>query len=805
MVDGLRADARFAFRTMARNPVFTVVIIMTLAIGIGANTAIFSVLHKGLFEALPYQDPQRLVVGRTTFDSRINPYGSAYDYYDYREQSDVFESFAAITGFSAEATITGGKTPERVPLAIVSFDLFPTLGVSPAVGRPFLAAEGVPGGPNVVMISHAYWQRHFGGADDVTGRSLVVNGVSQTIVGVMPRGFHFLWDVDVWTPMRRDGPFATARRFHNWLMVGRLKPGVSLEQAQRQVDTISARLAEQYPDSNANKALRLDVLQKALVEDDAPRVLLLMAAVAVVLLITCGNVAGLLLARGSARRTEVAVRASLGASRRRLVQQLLTESVILALAGGAAGIVFAGWLLRVVPSLVRLDLLGVTEVGFSAPVLAFAVAVTLLTGVLFGAAPALHAASTVPSGALSGGLRTTGARGGTRLRSAMVVAQVALSLMLLVCSGLLVKSFVRLIDTNPGFNADNLLTAEIQLPRSDYPDAARIVAFFRTLRDEVRAIPGVADVAVISQLPLRNPGNNIYVWAADHPPARPADRGVSFTRQVMPGYFEAMGIPLLAGRGIVETDVKNAPQVLVINKRMADTLFPGEAALGRRVMVDMGGQQPEAFEIVGVAGDARISSIDAAPRMAMYSSFYQFTGSTMRLAIRTAVEPATIVSALRDRVWALDRNIPVEDVRSMRAIVAESVAPRRVIAATLGVFAGFALLLAAIGLYGVLAYWVVQRTHEIGVRVALGAKQTSIVWLVAAKGLSLVGIGLALGVVGAYLGTQWVQQQLYEVPATDPAVYAATSALFVAVALVACLLPAWRAVRVDPVVAFRVE
>lgn len=805
MLNDLRSDVRFAFRTMKTHPVFTIVVILTLAVGLGANTAIFSVLHAALFEALPYEDPQRLVMGRTTFKGRINPVGSAHDYFDYREQADVFSSFAAITGFPVDVTITGGASPERLVSSTVSHELFGTLGVDPVAGRHFRPEEGTLGAPDVVIISYGYWQRRFGGAADAIGRPLVVNGIPSTIVGIMPAGFRFLWNVDVWAPMRRNGPWANARRFHNWLMVGRLRPGVSLEQAQGQIDVISARLEAQYPDSNTGKALRLDILQDAIAEDDAPRLLLLMAAVAVVLLITCGNVAGLLLARSSARRAETAVRAALGASRSRLVRQFLTESLVLAGVGGILGAAVAGWLHRSLPMMVGLDTLGVTDVGFNGPVILFAAGVTLLTGLLFGIAPAIHSAAHTPLGGLGSGTRTTGAGSGTRLRGALVVAQVALSLVLLITSGLLVKSFLRLAGTDPGFDADHLLTAQIQLPGRGHPDPAKAVAFFDALSADVRSIPGVTAVAAICQMPIRDPGNNINVWAAERPPAEPSDARWAYTRRVMPGYFETMGIPILAGRDVTQGDVSGAPQVIVINRTMAETLFPGEHAVGRRVMVDMGGDQPEAFEVAGVVGDVRVSSLGSAPRMTMYHSFYQFPNGRMRLALRTAVDPTTITTALRERVWKLNGDIPVEDVISMRAVVAESVASQRVVCAILLVFAVIALLLAAIGLYGVLAYWVVQRTHEIGVRVALGASAWHIVRTIAARGLMLVGTGMVVGLVAAAGSTRWIRLELYQVQVTDLQTHAFTVAVFLLVALAACLLPSWRALRVDPIVALRVE
>jgi putative ABC transport system permease protein len=663
----------------------------------------------------------------------------------------------------------------------------------------------VLGAPDVLIVSHDYATGRFGTPGAAVGRELVVNGAPATIAGVMPAGFRFLFDVDVWTPMRKDGPGANARRWHNWLMVGRLKDGVTLKQAQGQVDVISKRLQAEYPDSNRNKALQLDPLQDAIVEGARPRLWVMMGAVGLLLLIACGNVAGLLLARGTGRRTELAMRAALGASRGRLVRQLLTESVLYALTGGALGVALAWWLSQLLPAALDLGPLGIDRIDLGWPVLLVALVTSLGTGALFGVVPAIQTSSTHPARDLAGA-RTTESRGSARLRSAVVAAQVALSAMLLVASGLFLKTVSSLVHTDPGFPVDHLLTAEIGLPRTRYDAPQARVQFFGSLLDEIRALPGVRAAGMVTALPLRDPGNNIGVWPAGKPPVERTEANIAFTRTVLPGYFEAIGIPLVAGRTIERTDTADRPPVLVINQTMARGLFPDRDPLGQRVAVDMGGSEPVVFEVVGVVGDARLSWIGATPRQAMYHSYYQFPGpATMRIVIRTAADPASLAGSLRTLVWKKDAELPVEALASMTSIIDTSVSPYRTTAMIVTVFSGVALLLAAIGLYGVLTYDVSQRRHEIGVRMALGAQAPGLVRMIVRRGLLLVAIGLAAGVGGALAGGRVVGQLLYGVEPTDAFTYLFAAAMLVAVAAIACLLPAWRAVRVDPVVALRVE
>ncbi|KPK81234.1 MAG: hypothetical protein AMS25_07460, partial [Gemmatimonas sp. SM23_52] len=612
----------------------------------------------------------------------------------------------------------------------------------------------------------------------------------------------FYHDVEVWQPMRPNSPFVGARRFHNWIMLGRLKPGVTIEQAQSEVDVISAQLEAQYPDSNRGKALLLTELQEALAEGYRTSLYILMAAVALVLLIACGNVASLTLARGSARRTELSTRAALGASGLRLVRQLLTESLVLAVAAGILGTLLAVWLWPLLLQLLAVEQPGVQGVGFADTVLGFALVISLVTGLVFGVVPALRASRGDLVEDLKSGVRTTDA-GGNRFRNGLVVAQVAVSIVLLIGAGLLIRSLATLMGVDTGFDTRNLLTAEVRLRGAEYADQERRIQFYTALRENVRAIPGVESVALINQLPIRDPGNNIRVWDEQNPPVDPGDVRSAYIRAVFPGYFETMGIPMLSGRGIEETDVNEAPAVLVVSRTVADSILPGKDPLGQRVVVDFG--QPVPLEVVGVVEDIKMSSLLSTDFPAMYGSYYQIPYSTMRLAVRTVVPPQLVIGGLREAVWSLDRDLPVADVATMDDVLARSLSARRTQTVALGIFASVALLLAAVGLYGVLAYYVSRRHHEIGIRVALGAAKGDIVELVLKRGLVLVAVGIALGLVGAFGVTRTLSDVLYQVKPTDPMTFALVSLFFAFVAVIACLLPAWRALRVDPLIALQAE
>ena len=795
-------DLRHALRNIKRAPGFATIVILILAVGIGANVAMFSVIHAVFLKPLPFQDPDRLILGRTTYNGQLAWNVSSEDYYDFRDQVSAFESLAAVRSFPEDVTITGEQEPERVPETLVSIDLFPTLGVSPQLGRSFSAEEGELSGPNVILISDRYWQRRYGGSPDVLGRTLVVSGVPRTIVGVMPAGFHLLYDVDVWGPMQNGGPWTGVRRFHNWTVVGRLAAGVTLEQAQSEVDVVAARLEEAYPESNANKGLRVLGLQEVLVSSYHDMLFLLMGAIALVLLIACGNVAGLLLARGLSRNVEFSVRAALGASARRIARQLLTESLAMAVAAGLLGAALALVLQRVLLGFLPLDRLGIQTIGISAPMLLSAIGLSLATAVIFGTVPALSAARVNPAEDLKSGARTTRGVGVARLRSGFVVFQVALSVVLLIGAGLLVRSFTQLRAVDPGFRSDRLLTARISLPDSKYPDPTDRVQFFWGLLDDIRAIPGVQSVGATHLLPIKDGYSNVRAWDPENPPADPGNQQLAEQRAVAPGYFDAMEIPILAGRDV---EFPESEFVLVINQAMARGLFADQNPVGRQVAVDVGGDEPAIARVVGMVGDVRMTSLAREPSWQMYYAYQQAPFSSLSVAIRAQGDPTTLTNAVRDVLRARDADIPLADVATMESVITDSIGDTKVVTMVLSTFAAVALVLAAVGLYSVLAYYVTRRANEIGIRLALGATRSNVLRLVLHKGLVLVAVGLVVGLAGAVGLTRFIQEQLFAVQPTDPTTFAGVGLLFVAIGTGACLIPAWRAARVDPMRTLQAE
>ncbi len=801
MIDSMLGDLRDAIRCVRRSPGFSALVVLILAIGIGANVAMFSVTNAALLKALPFPNPDRLVSGRATFNGRINPSVSVPDYRDYRDRSDVFESLALFRGGSDGHTILGGEVPERASGLRVSANFFETLGVRPLLGRGFLEEEDEPDGPAVVVLSHGYWQRRFGGATDVLGTSLTIDGVPNTIVGVMPTGFHLMLDVDFWHPKQWEG----SRGSHSWLIVGRLNAGVSLEQAQSQMDVISVQLQEAYPETNETKALLVTDLQDALSEGYRVGALLLLGSIGLVLLIACGNIASLLLARGSARMKELSVRAALGASRTRLARLLFAESFLLAAAACCLGIALAVWLQGVILAFMPLDYLGIDRVGVSAPMLLFAVVLSLGTALLSGGVPALFGARTNPAKQLNGAIRVSAGGGSTRLRSSLVVLQVALSAILLIGAGLLLRSFASLSNVDVGFETDNVLTAEVRLSATDYADFASRSMFFAGLLENIRAIPGVLSASAINKLPIGSPWMNWGVWNPEFPPTSSSDSRSAYSRTVLPGYFETMGIPILAGRDIEDGDVQELPRVVVINEVMARTLYPDQNPIGLELAVPWGAGDPMLIRIVGVVADARVNMIALEPGFQMYFSEAQMGYTTLSLAIRTQGDPDMVVGPLRSALSNRDSNVPLANVTTMEEILSDSVAATRVINVTLAIFSAVALFLAAIGLYGVLAYQVSRRLHEIGVRIALGATSSKVVRLVFKKGMILVALGLGLGLIVAVWATRLLEQQLFSIVSTDAVTYFGVAVCFVFVGVLACLVPAMRAVRIDPVEAFRGE
>lgn len=797
---GIWQDIRHGSRALFKTRGLTAVIIILLTVGIGANVAMFSVIDVALIQPLPYPEPDRLVLARTTFEGSVRSWVSARDYWDYRDLATSFEQLAAFSGLPRDVTVTGVDEPERVSGLVVSREFLPALGVRPLMGRRFNAEDESETAPLVVILSYGYWQRRLGGAPDVVGRTLTMNGFPMEVVGVLPAEFRFRSDAEIWLPMRADDPYIAERGKTNWTVVGRLAPGVPIAQAQSEVSVIAAQLADQYPDSNRGIGLVLTNLQEAWSENYRESLFMLQAAVALVLLIACGNVAGLLLARGSARRTELSVRGALGASGGRIARQLLTESLLMAGTAGLLGLLVAEWLKPLLLQLTSVEGTAVEGSGLSLTVLVFVVVASALTGLIFGTLPALRASRGDLAQDLKSHGRTTD-RAGTSFRSGLVVAQVAVSIMLLAGAGLLIRSLASLMSEHLGFDAAKLITAEVQLPRSKYAESERRVQFYTDLTRTLRAVPGVESVGLISQLPIRQPGNNEPVYDTEDPPVGLVEARTAYFRAVLPGYFEAMRVPLLAGRDIESTDDAGSPLVFVVNQAFADTILRGRDPIGRQVVLDY----ENTFEVVGVVGDVIIGGLGDHRFPAMYGSYAQIPYFDMGLAVRTFVEPESLARALRDAVWSLDPDIADPELITMDAVLSRSQLRRRVRTVALAVFAGVAVLLAVVGLYGVLVQSVVERRREIGVRVAVGARPRDISEMVLRHGLALVASGIGIGLVGAIATSRLLEQMLYRIEPTDPVTFVLVSVLFSAVAGVACLLPAWRAVRVDPVTVLQTE
>jgi predicted permease len=803
-IDAFTQDIIYAKRVLVRSPLFTLAAVATLAVGIGANVAMFSVLDAVLIRDLPYPSAERLVYGRATFGDRVNSVVSYPDYIDFRDRSDAFESLALIRSGLQWFPITGLAEAERVSGNWITVDFFSALGVEPQLGRQFTTDEGEPGAPNVTLVSHGYWQRRFGGSTDVIGRTISVEGYPTTIIGVMPADYRFRYDTDIWLPIR-DGYMDTGgRSSHSWQIVGRLRPDVSLEQAQSQVNVIASQLAEAYPETHEDKGLLLTKLSEALVEGYRPDLILLMAATGLVLLIACGNVANLLLARGSTRQLELSARAALGASRTRLIRQFMTESLILAIIAGSLGTVLALWIQRLIIVFMPLDSLGIGAIGMPLSMLGFALVASFATAIVFGVGPALTASQVNPAATLSSGKRTSARGRTTRIRSGLVVLQVALTVVLIAASGLLLRSFVQLKGVDVGFATEDLLTAKVQISSSDY-DSEERTRFYRTLLQDIKAIPGVEAASAISHIPVVHPYMDWAAWDSDNPPPDPSGRVAVYSRTALPGYFTTMGIPVLMGRDHEYEDAANPQPLLVINQSAARRLFPNQDPIGRRVTIYNFVSAPEGLEIIGVVGDARITSVDLAPAPQMYFNHARSAWSSMNLVVRASGNPTALTPGIRAAVLQLDSDVPLSNVATMNDLLSESIESSRVMSVAIGLFGGVALLLAAIGLYGVLAYYVTRRTQEIGVRVALGATGADVMRSVVGRGLLLVTLGLAIGIPASAAVTRLLRAQLYEVAPTDAVTYAGVIALLLVIGAVACLVPARRAVKIDPVVALRAE
>ncbi len=798
-------DLRYAARMMLKQPVFTAVAVVALAIGIGANTAIFTVVNAVLLRPLPYNDPDHLVWLWDTQPQLATAPSSLPDFIDWRDQNQSFEYLAAYQ--SGNMFVDDGDGVQDTPVGLVTPDFFSLFRVKPLLGRTFTEEETRPGRYRVAVLGQSIWQRRFGSDPNVVGQTLQLSGAAYTIIGVIPSGFSFPNEAQLWRPLPID-PKQLNRGPHYLRVVGRLKAGVTLVQAQAEMSAIAARLAQEYPEKIAGHGIKLQLLSEVVVGDIGAALFVLLGAVGFVLLIACANVANLLLARAAARQKEIAVRTALGASRVRIIRQLLTESILLAVAGGVAGLLVAVWGVGWLVSLSTDTIPRVHEIGIDARVAFFTLLISLLTGVAFGLAPALQVSKPDLTDSLKESGRTTAGVRRNRLRSLLVVSEIALSLVLLVGAGLMIKSFAKLNRIDPGFNPEKLLTLGVTLLRSNYPEDGRVAAFYSQLLDKLRNAPGVKAVGAVAELPLSGSNISDYFTIEGRPAIAKEDQPLTECRTVTPHYFESMDIPLLKGRDFADTDTKQAPNVVAINDAFARQHFAGEDPIGHRITLQ--GQFRDPLLIVGVVGNVRDLGLDERPTPEAYFPYLQDPlnetyARSMTIVVRTNSDPGAMAAGLRDDLLSLDKTLPVYALKPMTEYLRDSLSRRRFNMVLLTVFASVALLLAAVGIYGVISYSVAQRTHEIGIRVAIGAQSRDILRLVISQAMLLTLLGVVAGLAAAIALTRLMETLLFEVSATDPLTFAIISAILTTVALTACFVPALRATKVDPIIALRYE
>ena len=802
----LLADLRYAARLLIKRPVFTAVSILTLSLGIGANTAIFSVVNAVLLNPLPYADPSTLTLlwlqhpSTNQFQQPV----SFPDFNDWQAQSQSFEQIVA--NRTQAVNLTDGDEPERVNGARVSSGFFSMLRVRPIIGREFSESEGRPGGEAVALIGYTLWQQRYGADPSVIGRAVSIDSTSCTIIGVLPKGFYYPNpDTQVYVPLIQ-AKNETARGSRFLRVTARLKPGVSLREAQSEMDAIAARIAAEYRDSNDGVGVLVVPLHEQVVGKIRPALIILFAAAGCVLLIGCANVTNLLLARATTRRTEFAIRTALGASRLRLIRQLLTESVLLSLAGGLLGLLLALWGVPALTNISASSIPRVDEVSVNIKALGFALLVSFGTGILFGLAPALQSANKHLTEDLKESRR--GATGGGLHRhvlNLLVGAEIALAVVLLTGAGLMVRSFISISGVAPGFNPDGVFTIGIGLTQPIYADVQQQARFYDRLIEKVTSIPGVESAAGVNRMPLLGL-NSSTSFTFQGKPVQAGNEPTADCRIATPNYFRTMGIPMIQGREFTERDQKDSPEVVIINRALADQYLPGEDPVGKRLQIYP--NPPRWREVVGVVGDVKLLGLDAEVNPAVYVPATQNPyGNAMRnsfLAVRKSGDLKSITSAIRHEMKNIDSAVPVAQVRSLNDIVSDSIAPLRLNMWLLVAFAGLAALLAAVGIYGMMSYSVSERTHEIGVRMALGANSTDMLRMVVLDGAKVSGIGIVIGIGAALALTRLMSIMLYKVSATDPMTFAGISLLTICVSLIASYIPARKASRVDPMIALRV-
>ncbi|HET6892332.1 MAG TPA: ABC transporter permease [Pyrinomonadaceae bacterium] len=802
-------DFRYGMRMLLKNPAFTSVAVLTLALGIGANTAIFSVVNSVLLGALPYKDADRLAMIYESSPREARNVANPANFMDWKEQNSSFSDMAGFV--DSRSVLVGDGEPEELPMQFATPNLFSVLGVEAFMGRTLLESDGQPNQPRAVVLSYGLWQRRFGSDANIIGRKLNLDRQDAIVVGVMPPNFQ--WFIrkgsltakaaEIWLPFRITSDFRV-RRGRFMQVVGRLKPGVTMPQAHAEMKTIGSRLEQQFNDFNANWGVNVVALREQLTGDIRLPLLIMLGAVGFVLLIACANVANLLLARAATRQKEIAIRAALGARRWRVIRQLFTEGLPLAVLGGIFGLLLAWWGTSLLATLSPPELIDLSQVKINLKVLAFTLGVSLLTGMIFSLAPSLESTRLNLSDSLKEGVKGGSTTGTNRLRSVLVVVQVALALVLLVCAGLLIRSFNRLNSVDPGFNPENVLTIRVVLPGRKYDQEAKVVGFFKQALERIQALPGVESTGAISFLPFAGPysGTNFEIGGLPLPaPGQGPITGVCVTDV---NYFKAMQIPLKRGRLFTEQEATEARHVVVINEALARRYFPNEEAIGKRIKIYMK-DEIEPSEIIGIVADSRHKDLDGEIEPMSYWPHPELAFPFMTLVIRTKGDAANIAASARNVIQTLDPEQPVSDVRTLESVLAKSIAKARFSTLLLTVFAGVALVLAAVGIYGVISYLVTQRLHEIGVRMALGAQARDVLKLVLRNGMVLALVGVVIGLGGAFALTRVMRTLLFGVTPTDAVTFATVSVLLMLVALFACYIPARRATKVDPLMALRYE
>ena len=802
-MDSIIKDIRYGVRGLLKRPGFTVIALVALALGIGANTAIFSLVNAVVIRPLPFPNPDQLVwVYGNIRSGGSRASVSPPDFVDYRSQNKTFEQFGASITQPLSVNLTGSGEPERIMVSGVTGNYFDVFGIAPALGRTFTLENEKSGQDQVTVISYAFWQKRFAGDPNVIGKTITLDSKSYQILGVMPAGVSFPQTAELWTPINFDGdPEMKWRKAHFLRPIGRLKPGVTLTQAQADTDMIAAHLEQQYPDSNNGWNLRLLSLREQLVGGTRTILFVLFGAVGFVLLIACANVANLLLVRAAARQKEIALRTALGASRLRIVRQMLTESLLLSILGGAFGALLAVWGVQLLVSLSGDNLPPTVNVAIDTNVLAFTFMISIVTGLLFGLAPAFRTAKVNLIDSLKDGARGSEGTLRNRTRSLLVVFESAVAVILLIGAGLLVRSLIALQRVDPGFDANNVLTLRLDLPRQKYEGEGKKAKFFEQLETGISSLPGVQSVGLITELPMSGQLNDLPFTVEGRPPVTVDQAFDADFRLVNQHYFSALHIPLLRGRNFTEQEVREGKPITIVSQQLVDTVFPNEDPMGKRLVSAMSGQP---FEIVGVVGDIRHRSLQNQPFPAMYFPVLDFS-TRMNVVIRTQNDPLSIVGAVRQQVKALDPDQPVSNVKRMSDWVDSSVSSQRYSTTLLAAFAALAMILAATGIYGVMSYTVAQRTHEIGVRMALGARRRDVLKLVVRHGMLLTLVGVIIGLAGALGLTRVMSSLLFGVTAKDPLTFVAVAALLSGVAFMACFVPALRATKVDPLVALRYE